>query len=44
MKQDRFGKAGVLSPEQIHLLFSEGLIQPRDPLTVIKSGFVVKFL
>ena len=30
MKQDRFGKAGVLSPEQIHLLFSDGLIKPRD--------------
>ena len=30
MKQDRFGKAGVLSPEQIHHLFSDGLIHPRD--------------
>ncbi|UJB73420.1 site-specific integrase (plasmid) [Acaryochloris sp. 'Moss Beach'] len=30
MKQDRFGKAGVLSPEQIHHLFSDGLIQSRD--------------
>ena len=30
MKQDRFGQAGVLSPDQIHLLFTEGLQPSRD--------------
>lgn len=30
MKQDRFGHAGVLSPDQIHLLFTEGLKTSRD--------------
>jgi hypothetical protein len=30
MKINRFGKAEVLSPDQINLLFNEGFVKPRD--------------
>lgn len=30
MKSDRYGQAEILSPEQINLLFTEGLLLPRD--------------
>ena len=30
MKINRYGKAEVLTPDQINLLFTEGLVKPRD--------------
>jgi integrase/recombinase XerD len=30
MKINRFGKAEVLTPDQINLLFNEGFVKPRD--------------
>jgi integrase/recombinase XerD len=30
MKINRFGKAEVLSPDQINLLFTVGFVKPRD--------------
>jgi integrase/recombinase XerD len=30
MKINRFGKAEVLTPDQINLLFTEGFVKPRD--------------
>jgi integrase len=30
MKINRFGKAEILNPQEITLLFSEGLVKPRD--------------
>jgi len=30
MKINRFGKAEILNPQEITLLFTEGLVKPRD--------------
>jgi integrase/recombinase XerD len=30
MKINRFGKAEILTPQEITLLFSEGFVKPRD--------------
>ncbi|MDF5710845.1 MAG: hypothetical protein PUP90_25025 [Nostoc sp. S4] len=30
MKINRFGKAEILNPQEITLLFSEGFVKPRD--------------
>ncbi|MDZ8134298.1 MAG: hypothetical protein RM049_03230 [Nostoc sp. DedQUE04] len=32
MKINRFGKAQILIPDQINLLFTEGFVNPRDRL------------
>ena len=30
MKSNRFGRASILTPDQVYLLFNEGFIKPRD--------------
>ncbi len=30
MKINRFGRAEILSPDQLNLLFTEGFVKPRD--------------
>ncbi|MEH2052185.1 hypothetical protein [Nostoc sp.] len=30
MKINRFGRAEILTPDQINLLFTEGFVNPRD--------------
>ncbi|MEH2306163.1 hypothetical protein [Nostoc sp.] len=38
MKINRFGKAEILNPQEITLLFSEGFVKPRDR---VLSSFLI---
>jgi hypothetical protein len=38
MKIDRYGQAKILTPEEIQILFREGLTTPRDRVLTLGSG------
>jgi hypothetical protein len=41
MKINRFGRAEILTPDQINLLFNEGFVNPRDIALCLACAFTL---